>query len=103
MLIYHVHFGARPLLALLGDENPRVRTAAAADLGCTLALVAPPAGSGSGAGSGQGPGGAGAEWAAALAALEAGVARDWRLHLSIIHALPQVLQVCRGPPLSDNF
>lgn len=93
--------GARPLLALMGDASPAVRAAVAADLGATLALVAPPAGgagpewgSAAGLGSGFGHDGGSAEWLAALVALEAGAGRDWRLHLAVVRALPLVLQAC---------
>ena len=90
---------ARPLLALMGDASPAVRAAVAADLGVTLALVAPAAGASgpepgpaAGSGSGSGHDGAGVEWLAALVALEAGAGRDWRLHLDVVQALPLVLQ-----------
>jgi len=94
----------RPLLALLGDASSEVRAAAAADLGQTLAYVAaaaataaaaPGSGPGPGPGSGAALGGGGGEWLAALVALEAGAQRDWRLHLSIIQALPSVLRARR--------
>ena len=47
-------------------------------------------------GPGAAPGGSGAEWLAALVALEAGAQRDWRLHLSVVRALPSVLRARRS-------